>query len=266
MTSVIAELCEGVLEITLNRPDRLNAFTAEMHERLREALDRAEEDDAVRALLITGAGRGFCAGQDLAERDPRAMMEAGTWPPDAGAGLRANYNPLILRLKGLPKPVVTAVNGVAAGAGANFAFAGDIVLAARSARFIQAFVKIGLAPDAGGTWFLPRYLGEARAKALAMTGDPLSAEQAADWGLIWACHDDAALMDESRGLARRLAAGATHAIGLMKGAIQAAASNDLAAQLELEAATQTLAGAHPDYGEGVMSFLEKRAPRFGGDG
>jgi 2-(1,2-epoxy-1,2-dihydrophenyl)acetyl-CoA isomerase len=264
MASVLTELTEGVLEITLNRPDRLNAFTADMHEGLRAAMDRAEGEDAVRAVLITGAGRGFCAGQDLGERNPKKMMDEGTWPPDAGAGLKANYNPLILRLKALPKPVVVAVNGVAAGAGANFAISGDIVFAARSAKFIQAFVKIGLVPDAGGTWFLPRYIGEARARALAMTGDPLSAEQAADWGLIWKCVDDEALMDEARGMARRLAGGATHAIGLMKGALQASAVNDLATQLELEADTQRKAGAHPDYGEGVLSFIEKRAPKFGG--
>lgn len=264
MASVLTELSEGVLEVTLNRPDRLNAFTAEMHERLREAMDRAETDDAVRAMLVTGAGRGFCAGQDLGERDPRQMMQDGTWPPDTGAGLRANYNPLILRMKALPKPIVTAVNGVAAGAGANFALAGDIVLAGEEAKFIQAFVKIGLVPDAGGTWFLTRYLGEARARALAMTGDPITGRQAADWGLVWKAVAGDAVLDEARALARRLASGPTHAIGLMKGAMQAAPGNDLAAQLELEAATQSLAGQHPDYGEGVMSFLEKRAPKFGG--
>ena len=264
MASVLTELSDGVLEITLNRPERLNAFTSEMHEGLRAAMDRAETEDAVRAVLFTGAGRGFCAGQDLGERDPKKMIEEGTWPPDAGAGLKANYNPLILRLKALPKPVITAVNGVAAGAGANFALAGDIVFAAKSVKFIQAFVKIGLVPDAGGTFFLPRYIGEARARALAMTGDPLSAEQAADWGLIWKCVEDDALMEEARGMARRLACGATHAIGLMKGALQASATNDLATQLDLEAEAQRKAGAHGDYAEGVVSFIEKRAPKFGG--
>jgi len=178
---VLHRLDTGVLELVLNRPDKLNAFTPEMHMALRAQIDRAAQDGAVRAVLLTGAGRGFCAGQDLGERDPR---KAGP-KPDLGATIGTYYNPLIRAIRALPKPVVAAVNGVAAGAGANIALACDIVLASDMARFVQSFAKLGLVPDAGGSWALPRLLGEARAKALALTGEPLSATQAADWGLIW---------------------------------------------------------------------------------
>ncbi|UMA65901.1 2-(1,2-epoxy-1,2-dihydrophenyl)acetyl-CoA isomerase PaaG [Roseivivax marinus] len=259
-TPLLVECADGVLTLTLNRPDKLNAFNADLHRALAEALGRAEDDATVRAVLLTGAGRGFCAGQDLGDRDPR------TWdaPPDLSVTLETYYNPLVRRLRALPKPVVCAVNGVAAGAGANVAFACDIVLAARSARFIEAFARIGLVPDAGGTWLLPRILGEARAKALALTGEPVSADDAASWGLIWRAVDDETLMDEARALALRLAAGPTRGLGLTKHLIQDAASRDIDAQLDAERDAQRAAGHSSDYAEGVTAFLEKRAPRFTG--
>lgn len=250
----------GVLEITLNRPDRLNAFNDAMHGLLREAIQRAHDDAAVRAVLITGAGRGFCAGQDLGDRDPRKLGG----PPDLGHTLETFYNPTLRLIRALEKPVVAAVNGVAAGAGANMALACDIVLAARSARFIQAFSKIGLSPDAGGSWSLSRLLGEARAKGLALTAEPLSAERAEAWGLIWKALDDDTLMPEARALAARLAAGPTRGLGLTKTSIQSAATRSFDEQLDVERDLQRIAGRTADYAEGVAAFLEKRAARFQG--
>jgi 2-(1,2-epoxy-1,2-dihydrophenyl)acetyl-CoA isomerase len=258
--TVLAEVRGGVLVLTLNRPERLNAFNPEMHAALRAGFDRARDDGSVRAVLLTGAGRGFSAGQDLGDRDPRA----GGPPPDLGDTLERFYNPLVRAIRGLEKPVVCAVNGVAAGAGANLAFACDIVLAARSARFIQAFSRIGLVPDSGGTWWLARILGEPRAKALALTAEPLDAETAAAWGLIWRAVPDEALMDEAFALASRLAAGPTLGLGLTKRAIQAAGDNGLDAQLDLERDLQRQAGRSADYAEGVAAFLEKRKPEFTG--
>lgn len=259
MEPVLVSLDSGVLRVTLNRPDKLNAFNPEVHRGLAAAMTRAESEAAVRCVLITGSGRGFCAGQDLTERD---MKAAG--PADLGAGLDAWYNPLVRRLRALPKPVVCAVNGVAAGAGANFALACDIVLAARSASFIQAFVRIGLVPDCGGTYFLPRLAGTQRAMALAMTGERLSAEDAERWGLIWRCVDDDRLKAESEQIAAALAAGPTASLGLMKKAIYASANNTLAAQLDLERDLQREVGKGEDYREGIASFLEKRKPAFKG--
>lgn len=253
-------IADGVATLTLDRPKSLNSFNTEMHEEVRDALTRVERDEAVRCLLITGAGRGFCAGQDLSDRSVAPGAEA----PDLGESIERNYNPLIRRLKAMEMPVVCAVNGVAAGAGANLALACDIVLAARSAAFIQAFCRIGLVPDSGGTWHLPRLVGHARAMALALLGDKIPAEQAAAWGMIWRCVDDAALMDEATALARHLATQPTHGLALVKRAINASLANDLEAQLSLERDYQRLAGRTEDYREGVAAFTEKRDPVFKG--
>ncbi|MGD9915624.1 MAG: 2-(1,2-epoxy-1,2-dihydrophenyl)acetyl-CoA isomerase PaaG [Rhizobiaceae bacterium] len=243
--------------ITLNRPDRLNALNAALLDALHAALD-ACADESCRAVLITGAGRGFCAGQDLAERGPEKPIS------DVGLTLEKTYNPLVLKLRGLPKPVIVAVNGVAAGAGANIALAGDIVLAARSASFIQVFSRIALVPDAGGTFWLTQRLGEVRAKALAMTADPLAAQTAADWGLIWKVCDDEKLIPEALALAERLAEGPTAAYALTKQAIHAASGNTLEKQLALERTLQREAGLSPDFREGVAAFLAKRPAKFTG--
>lgn len=255
-TILVAE-AEGLTTITLNRPDKLNSFTAEMILALHLALSEAREQDHCRALLLTGAGRAFSAGQDLS--DPMVSAER-----DLGETVEEYYNPLIRLLRSIEKPIVCAVNGVAAGAGANIALACDIVLAARSAKFIQAFSKIGLVPDSGGTWTLTRHLGEARAKALTMTAAPLSAQQAADWGLIWRAVADEELMAEAQTLAGALAQGPTYGLGLTKQAIQAASEHGISSQLELERDLQSHAGRSPDYAEGVAAFKEKRAPRFTG--
>lgn len=255
---LLNERHDGYAVLTLNRPDRLNAFTVELHAALRQALDELEADENCRVIVLTGAGRGFCAGQDLSDRDPSISGER----PDLGQTLETHYNPLIRRLRSTEKVVISAVNGVAAGAGANIAFAADIVLAAKSAKFIQAFSKIGLIPDAGGTYWLTKRLGEARAKALAMTAHPLSADNAADWGLIWRSVDDEALMDEVHSLAQSLADGPSRAYALTKQAIHAASGNSLDEQLQLERTLQREAGFSDDYKEGVAAFLEKRPPNY----
>ena len=260
VSPVLVSLQAGVLRITLNRPEKLNAFNPALHQGLAEAMTRAESEAAVRCLLITGAGRGFCAGADLTQRDMKSNA-----PIDLGAGLETWYNPLVKRMRALPKPIVCAVNGVAAGAGANFALACDLVLAARSASFIQAFVKIGLVPDCGGSYFLPRLAGTQRAMALAMTGERLSAEDAERWGLIWKCVDDAQLGAEAEKISRQLASGPTRSLGLIKKAIYSSANNDLAAQLDLERDLQREIGKGSDYREGVAAFLEKRKPQFKGE-
>jgi 2-(1,2-epoxy-1,2-dihydrophenyl)acetyl-CoA isomerase len=254
--TILVQKRGGYRVITLNRPERLNALTVEMAGALIEALEAAAADPECRALLLTGAGRGFCAGQDLtAIADARAA--------EIGA-LLEQYNPLIRKLRALPVPVVCAVNGVAAGAGANLALACDIVLAARSASFVQAFAKIGLVPDCGGTWFLPRLVGAARARALAMLAEPVPAETAAEWGLIWRAVGDEQLMPEAEALAKRLAAGPTAALALMKRALDLADGNGLDAQLDLERDLQAEAAASPDFAEGLRAFLGKRSPTFTG--
>src|SRR5437764_10643277 len=252
--TILVESFAGYRRITLNRPERLNALTVEMAAALHAALDEAEADKSCRALLLTGAGRGFCAGQDLTEI-------VGAAPSDL-TRLLEHYHPLILRLRALPIPIVCAVNGVAAGAGANLALACDIVLAARSATFVQAFARIGLIPDCGGTWFLPRLVGTARARALAFLAEPLPAETAAEWGLVWRMFEDERLLPEAEALAARLAGQASNALALTKRALDAAGENTLAQQLDLEGELQRQAGAHPDHAEGVRAFLEKRAAAF----
>ena len=246
----------AVCVITLNRPAALNSFTAEMHGMLLGALNAAADDGAVRALLITGSGRGFCAGQDL--NDP-AMVGGSV---DVGAVIDRFYRPLATRVRSMPVPVVAAVNGVAAGAGANFALCCDLVLAARSASFIQAFSKIGLVPDCGGTWLLPRLVGRARALGLAMLGEKLPAEDAQRMGLIWQMVEDEALRDSALALANRLAAMPVKALAETRRALDAAASMDFSAALALEANAQRELGRGHDFGEGVSAFFAKRAPVF----
>ena len=258
MPSVLVSTDAGVMTVTLNRPEKLNAFVADMHVLLREAITQAEKDESIRALLLTGAGRGFCAGQDLSERN---MNDPNL---DLGGGLEANYNPFIRRLRALPKPVVCAVNGIAAGAGANLALSCDIVLAARSTSFLQAFAKIALVPDCGGTYWLPRLAGTARAMGMSLLAERVSAEDAERWGLIWKCVDDAKLMEEANAMARALASGPTHTYGMIKKAIYASPDNSLDQQLDLERDFQREVGRHTDYREGVAAFLEKRKPRFTG--
>jgi 2-(1,2-epoxy-1,2-dihydrophenyl)acetyl-CoA isomerase len=257
---IIFSLEGGIARITLNRPDRLNSFNADMHLELRDALSRTRDGHA-RVLLLTGAGRGFCAGQDLADRN----VSAGSDPVDLGYTIETWYRPLILTLRALEMPVICAVNGVAAGAGASIALACDIVIAARSASFIQAFCKLGLVPDAGGTWVLPRLVGTARAMGLAMLGDKLSAEQAAAWGLIWKCVDDDQLMTEADKLAVHFSTAPTKGLARTKQAIYASSGNSLEQQLELERASQQELGFGHDYREGVAAFMEKRSPNFTGE-
>ena len=250
----------GIARITLARPGRLNSFTTQMHEELRDALRRVADDASVRVLLLTGAGRGFCAGQDLADR----AVAPGETAVDLGASIDNNYRPLVLMLRDLPLPVVCAVNGVAAGAGANIALACDLVIATRSASFVQAFCRIGLIPDAGGTFFLPRLVGTARAMGLALLGDRLTAEQAEAWGLIWKCVDDDAFAATVDALLAQLAQAPTGGLAAIKRTLHASAANTLEQQLTLERDTQRTLGQSADYREGVTAFLAKRPPRFAG--
>jgi 2-(1,2-epoxy-1,2-dihydrophenyl)acetyl-CoA isomerase len=249
-----------IARLTLNRPERLNSFNTQMHEEVSNALSKIEQDQNVRVMVLSGAGRGFCAGQDLSDLD----VIANDGSVDLGASIEKYYAPLVLRLRSLKVPVVCAVNGVAAGAGANLALACDIVIAKRSASFIQSFCKLGLVPDTGGTYALPRLVGTARAMGLAMLGDKLSAEQAADWGMIWQCIDDADFDSAVDKIAQYLAAAPTLALARTKEAILSSGVRTLEQQLDHERWAMRDLGRTSDYKEGVAAFLEKRAPSFTG--
>ena len=255
--TILFESHGGVARLTLNRPERLNSFNTEMHAEVRGALAEVRSS-AARVLVITGAGRGFCAGQDLGDR----AVAPGGQAADLGESIERHYKPLVLGLRSLPLPVIAAVNGVAAGAGANIALACDVVIAARSASFVQAFARLGLVPDSGGTWFLPRNVGTARALGLALLGEKLAAEQAAAWGLIWRCVDDAELAGTVETLAQGLAAAPTRGLARTKQAIYESWGRSLAEQLDVERDYQAELGRTADYAEGVAAFSEKRAPRF----
>ena len=257
--TVLVETHGDWMQITLNRPDKLNCLNKSMHLALRAALQQAH-DQAARAVLITGAGRGFCAGQDLGDRRPGTS----DWPPDLQQTLNDYFNPNIKLITSLPAPVICAVNGVAAGAGMSIALACDVVLAADSASFIQSFSKIGLVPDAGSSWILPRRVGMARAMGLALTATPLSAADAEAWGLIWKRYEDDALLQAARAMAEQLASGPTAAFASTKMLMQRAATADIETQLDHEARAQKLCATSTDYTEGVRAFLDKRAPRFTG--
>lgn len=258
--TILFEITNGVARLTLNRPDRLNSFNVQMHQEVREALTQVAASKDARVLVLSGAGRGFCAGQDLGDR----AVAPGGQGVDLGDSIENYYKPMVLALRNLPMPVIAAVNGVAAGAGANIALACDLVIAARSASFVQAFCKLGLVPDSGGTWFLPRLLGNARAMGLALLGDKLAAEQAAQWGLIWRCVEDAELEPAVDQLAKQLAAAPTKGLARAKQAIYESWSHTLEQQLTMERDFQRELGRSQDYAEGVAAFTEKRTPKFVG--
>jgi len=258
--TILLEIGTGVARLTLNRPDRLNSFTVQMHDEVSRGLEAVAKSEA-RVLVLTGAGRGFCAGQDLGDR----AVAPGGDGVDLGESLEKRYNPLIRRLTSLEMPVVCAVNGVAAGAGANIALACDIVIAAKSAKFIQSFANIGLIPDSGGTWTLPRLAGQARAMGLALTGEPLTAERAEAWGMIWKCVEDDQLHAEVDTLASKFASAPTRGLAEAKKLLRESGTRALAEQLDRERDTQRVLGRTSDYKEGVGAFMEKRTPKFTGN-
>lgn len=255
------QIADGIATLTLNRPDKLNSFTQAMHLEVRSALDALHADNTVRVLLLTGAGRGFCAGQDLSDR----AVEPGSQGVDLGHSVETYYAPLVLALKSLPMPVICAVNGVAAGAGANLALACDIVLAAKSASFVEVFCKLGLIPDTGGTWHLPRLVGHARAMGMALLGEKITAEVAEQWGLIWKCVPDEALMEQAMAMARHFSTAPTKGLAFTKQALQVSHANTLPEQLKLEGEMMRELGYSRDYREGVAAFMAKRSPNFVGE-
>lgn len=256
------EVEASIARLTLNRPDKMNSFNTRMHTELRAALDLVQADEGIRVLVLTGAGRGFCAGQDLS--DPQVQFIPGETPPDMGDVVDTNYKPLILRLQNLRVPTLAAVNGIAAGAGSSLALACDLVVACKSASFLQAFAKVGLLPDTGGTWFLPQRIGMARAMGLALLADKLSAEKAAEWGLIWAAVEDAEFSSTIDSLAVRLAGAPTRALVRTRQAMHAAPGHTLEQQLTMEAGFMRELGWRADFTEGVAAFIGKRAPHFTG--
>lgn len=257
---LLVEQADGVLTLTLHRPDVLNSFNQAMAQALQGALQQAADDATVRAVVLTGAGRGFCAGQDLAE----ALPQDGQPLPDIGAVVRASYNPIIRAIRTLEKPVLCAVNGIAAGAGANLAFACDLTIAAEDASFVESFAKLGLIPDTSGTFFVPRLAGVQRATGMFFLAEKIPARQAKEWGLIWDVVPAADLRATVQALAHRLATQATRGFGLTKRALNASFANSLEAQLEVEARAMDEAGRTADYEEGVRAFLEKRTPVYRG--
>ena len=254
---------EGVARLTLNRPDKMNSFNAGMHAELRHALDSIQTNAAVRVLVLTGAGRGFCAGQDLADTEVR--FTPGETPPDLGDVVERHYKPLVMRLSQLRVPTIAAVNGIAAGAGASMALACDMVLATQSAAFVLPFANIGLIPDTGCSWHLPQRIGQARAMGLALTGKKLSAQQAADWGMIWDAVEDTVFASTVDALAAKLATLPTKALVRTRQAMQTAHTHTLEAHLSFEGMLMRELGKSADYVEGVSAFLEKRAPKFTGE-
>jgi 2-(1,2-epoxy-1,2-dihydrophenyl)acetyl-CoA isomerase len=259
MSLVLVANDNGLATLTLNAPEKLNAVSRKMIAELKVTWEELAADDSVRAVLLTGAGRGFCAGADLADPDREASATA-----DSGAALEKFFNPVIRAMRAIPKPVVSAVNGVAAGVGMSFALASDIAIAAKSASFLQAFARIGLLPDGGSTWFLPRLVGDQRARALAMLAPQITAQQAKEWGLIWDVVEDAALMPTATGIARKLADGPTLALARIKDALNRSTGNDLSQQLDVERDAQRLLGKSDDFKEGVAAFLAKRKAEFKG--
>ncbi len=259
--SILVDVKDTYHVITLNRPDKLNSFNDEMHRAFYAALEAADADENCRALLITGAGKGFCAGQDLGDRMTGSDGAPG---PDLSETIGNFYNPLVRKLKSMNIPIVCAVNGAAAGAGANIALACDIVIASEKAKFIQAFAKIGLIPDAGGTYALPRLVGAARARGLAMLATPITAAKAEEWGMIWKCSPPETFLQEAESMVQAFSVGPTVGLGMIKQALIASESNTLDEQLELEREYQGKAGRTPDYTEGVTAFMEKRAPKYSG--